>query len=94
MVPFTCKIGYPHQSTRMRINENFNPDSLDFVLYLDGDVRVSVQVETRRKHVLWGKLLCVLLRVSPTVKIAAERDMVGFGEGIISTRYTILVSAL
>ena len=78
----------------MRINENFNPDSLDFVLYLDGDVRVSVQVETRRKHVLWGKLLCVLLRVSPTVKIAAERDMVGFGEGIISTRYTILVSAL
>ena len=40
------------------------------------------------------KLLCVPLRASSAVKIAAERGMVGFGGGIISARYSILVSVL
>ena len=43
---------------------------------------------------LGGKLLCVPLRASSAVKIAAERDMVGSGEGIISAKYSILVSVL
>ena len=55
IVRFTCEIG-----TRMRINENFNPDSLDFVLYLDGNVRASD--EWRRGRSMWSGGSCCVYR--------------------------------